>query len=97
MRLRRPGLIERSLKFHGPDHQPRHVAAVGVLAADADFADAREIVDIVLLDIRAWEITDGPFEHKARELLAGHGLWHPGRSERAAAIPSQPQMHTKFR
>ena len=70
MRGRRPRLIERSFEFHGPDQQPRHVAAIGVLAANADFTNAREVIDIVFFDVRTGEIANRAFKHKARELVA---------------------------
>ena len=35
-----------------------------------DLANAGEVVDVVLLDIRAGEIADRPFEHVPRELVA---------------------------
>ena len=57
--------MERSFELDRPDQQPRHVAAVGVFAAHADLANAGEIIDVVLLDVRAGEVADGSFKHKS--------------------------------
>ena len=97
MRLRRPRLVERPLEFHRPDQQTRHVAAVGVLAADANFTHARQVVDVVLFDLGAGEITNGPFEYEFCEPCAGHSLRRAYLRERAAAIAAQAQMHPELR
>ena len=74
---RRPRLVERPFELHRPDQQPRHVAAVGVLAADADLANAGEVVDVVLLDIRAGELSIAPSNTKRASFVARHGLRRP--------------------
>ena len=97
MRWRRPGVVERAFELDRPDQQPRHVAAVGVLAAHADLAHAGEIVDVVLLDVGAGEVADGPLEHEAGERRRSTRSGPPDRGERAAAIATQAQVHAEAR
>src|SRR5262245_18215486 len=93
MRGRWPSLVDWPLEFHRPDEESRHVATVGVFAANADLTNASEIVDIVLFYLGTGEVADSAFKYDACELVAGYGLRCPQWRKRAAAIATQPQMH----
>ena len=94
MRCRRPSFVQRALEFHRANQQTWHISTVGVFAADSDFANTREIVFVFLFDIRAGKIANRPFELIRREFIALDGLRFANRAQRAAAITTQPHMHT---
>ena len=90
-----PYIVERAFEFNRFDEQARHVAIVGVLAADADFADAGEVVDVVPFHFGAGEIADGSFEDELSELVGRDGLRGADGGESAAAIAAQAEVDTE--
>ena len=67
------------------DHEPGHVADVGVLAPHPDLADPGEVVDVVLLDVRVRVVRDRTLEHELRRGGAGHRLRPADRGEQEVA------------
>ena len=97
MRLWRPLLVERPFELHRADHQARHVAPVGVLAADADLADAGQVVDVVLLHVGTREVLDRALEHEVLQVGFGHGLGSADRCKGAAAVAPEAKVDSEAR
>ena len=93
----RPSLVIRPFELDRPDDEPGHVAAVGVLAANADLVNTGEVVDVVLLDNRPWEVLERAFEDVFREFFAGDRLRRADGRERTAAIAPEAKMDADSR
>src|SRR5262249_42837231 len=92
-----PGFEIRAFELDRAYEQAWHVAAVRVFAADADFVDAGQVVDVVLLHHRSREVVDRAFEDVLAKAGSSHGLWRSDRCERAAAIAPQTQVNAYSR
>src|SRR4051812_13753396 len=95
MRRRRPSRVVRTFELNRTNQQPWHVAAVSVFTANANLADAGQIVDIVGLDVGAGKVANGALEDIFLEIAGGHYLRLANLSQRAAAIAPQAKMHTQ--
>ena len=65
----RPLVVKRTFEFDRPDEQARHVAAIGVLAANCNFTHACEVIDVILFDVGAGVIANRIFKDEAGELV----------------------------
>ena len=93
----RPSIVQRPLELDRLHEQPGHVAAVGEFAPHADFAHAREVVDVVLLHVGTGEVADRPFKHETLGRRGDDRLRGADRRERAPAVASQSQMDAHSR
>jgi hypothetical protein len=93
VRRRRPRFVVWTFKLDRADQEARHVPAIGVFAANGNFVDPGEVVDVVVFDDRRREVVDCSFEDVLCQLLACDGLRRADGGEGTAAVAAQTKVN----
>ena len=95
MRFWWPTLCKRPLKLNRTNQQARPVPSVAVLASHANLAEPREVIDVILFNIRTRIIADGPFKEVIFQFRRLDPLRRPNRIKRASTVAPQANMNAK--
>ena len=92
-----PGIVEWSFKLNRSDQKSGHITAIRVFAADSDFPNSCQVIDVVLFDVGTGKVVDSSFKNIDLKIIRCHGLRPSNRRQRAAAITTQSQIHSDGR